>query len=247
MKILILLLLFFYTWTFAATKPQQLLSDSEQLIIVLAKDGDTTQGQMQRFARTTVKSAWNTVGKPIPIVIGKQGMAWDFHFKNNSDYLPIKTEGDNRTPIGVYALGPLFDFDEKIKYKKNYFPLTNASICVDDVKSNYYNQLIDGNKVKQKDWHSGEKMRQVPQYKLGAIIQYNAEPTTKGAGSCIFMHIWKSPEIGTAGCIAMAEVNLKETLTWLDPKKKPLIAIFPTHVFKTGETKWKLPNMLYNN
>jgi D-alanyl-D-alanine dipeptidase len=237
----ILLLCLINSCCFAATTPQTLVAQSQQLIIVSTPNWNSVAGEMQRFSRDSTKHAWHAVGKSVPVVIGKNGMGWDMHLKNNNDQSPIKHEGDGLTPAGVYAIGPAFGFDEKNNNKLAYFPLTDASVCVDDVKSTYYNQLIEGSNVSKKDWNSGEQMRQVPNYKLGAVVQYNTKPITAGAGSCIFMHIWKSPTSGTAGCIAMEEPNLLSTLNWLDAKKNPVIAIFPQQIYNNVKSKWKLP------
>jgi D-alanyl-D-alanine dipeptidase len=241
--ILILLILFSYSWTFAASTPQELLSNSQQLIIVTTPDWDAVSGEMRLYTRKSTQHSWKTVGKPIPVVIGKHGMGWDLHFKNKQDQYVIKHEGDGRTPVGIYAIGPTFGFDEKTSNKTDYFPLTDASVCVDDVKSVYYNQLIDSAKVPQKDWNSGEQMRQVPQYKYGSVVQYNPTPVTLGAGSCIFMHIWKGPTSGTAGCVAMEEPNLITALSWLNGRKNPVIAIFPMEIYKSIKSEWKLPTV----
>lgn len=173
-------------------------------------------------------------------------MGWDLHFKNIQDQSAIKHEGDGLTPVGVYAIGSTFGFDEKSNNKTNYFPLINTSVCVDDVKSTHYNQLIDSAQVSQKDWNSAEQMRQISQYKFGAMVQYNSTPVTPGAGSCIFIHIWKSPTSGTAGCIAMGEPNLQTTLSWLNTQKNPVIAIFPMPLYKKLKSEWKLPRISYN-
>lgn len=230
-KWIVLLIFFIHSWCFAASTSQQLLSNSKQLIIVSTPNWNSISGQMQRFERKSTQHAWKAVGKPIAVVIGKHGLGWDSRFKNKQDQSVIKREGDGLTPMGIYAIGPTFGFDEKSNNKISYFPLTDTSVCVDDVKSTYYNQLIDSASVLKKDWNSGEQMRQVPQYKFGAVVQYNKAPETPGAGSCIFMHIWKSPSSGTAGCIAMEESNLKANLNWLDPKKHPMIAIFTVQAF----------------
>ncbi len=236
----VLLLCFINSVCFAAT-PQKLLSHSEQLIVVSTPSWNSVSGEMQRFSRTSTKQAWHQVGKSIPVVVGKNGIGWDMQLTHADKQSPVKQEGDGLTPAGVYAIGPTFGFDEKSTNKLTYFPLTDASVCVDDVKSIYYNQLIDSANMTKKDWNSGEQMRQVPHYQFGAVVQYNANPITRGAGSCIFMHIWTSSTTGTAGCIAMEKPNLLSTLDWLDAKKNPVIAIFPQEVYQTVKTKWKLP------
>ncbi len=246
-KIIFIVSLFFiYSGCFANETSAQakLLSTSKQLIIVSTSDWDSTTGQLQRFTRHSTQDTWQPVGKPIPVVLGKRGLGWgnEHHaIIEDNDLAPTKKESDLKTPVGIYKIGQTFGFDETSNMK-NYFPLTNTSICVDDVNSTHYNQLIDSTRVPQIDWNSGEKMRTVDQYKIGAMVLYNTPPT-KGAGSCIFLHIWKSPSSGTAGCIAMEESNLAETLNWLRPKQKPVIAIIPMPIYNKEKMEWNLPEI----
>lgn len=76
-------------------------------------------------------------------------------------------------------------FDNIITSKIHYLPLTDSSVCVDDVKSSYYNKIIDSSMIVKKDWLSAEQMREIPVYQFGAVIQHNTNPTLPGAGSCI--------------------------------------------------------------
>ncbi len=247
MKKIILALLFFTATTcFASTTPAKLISTSEQLIIVTTPTWDSAIGQLQRYTRSSTLHAWQPVGKSVAVVIGKNGTAWgDDHKaiieKENDDLAPIKHEGDGKTPVGIYRIGQTFGFAET-NNTNNYFPLTDTSICVDDINSTHYNQLIDSSKVSQVDWNSGEKMRTVPQYKMGAMVLYNMPPV-KSAGSCIFLHIWKNSASGTAGCIAMEESNLAVVLDWLHEKQQPVIAVLPAQVYNNIKAKWKLPEI----
>ncbi len=168
-----------------------------------------------------------------------KGMAWGTGFQNGQNP-ELKIEGDKRTPAGVYAIGPAFgsEPDAGRNLKMPYVPLTATHVCVDDPSSNDYNQLVDRAKVRNPDWKSGEQMREIPQYRLGSVIQYNTESLDKKVGSCIFMHIWKGPAMGTAGCIAMEEVPLKEALNWLDSSRKPVIAMFPEEAYRDLQNVW---------
>lgn len=188
--------------------------NSRQLLVVRAKDANTFKADMQRYERNSNKETWHAIGDLVPVVLGKNGLA-----------APVKKEGDLRTPVGVFKIGSAFGFEEKEKnIKVPYQILKEMTVCVDDSTSHYYNQIVSQATVSNPDWYSAEKMRQVPFYKIGAVISYN-DKRTPGAGSCIFMHIWKSRNQGTAGCIAMAEPALKETLAWFEPEKQPVIAI----------------------
>jgi len=193
------------------------------MVLVETPNWQAVQGVLQRYQWDV--HHWVKVGKPIPVVVGKKGMAWGVEMQFPDLSGPKQKEEGNRTPAGIYEIGPAFGF-QSVSMKLPFVTLKETHICVDDVKSRYYNQLIDNVGMKNPDWHSGEKMRQINQYQLGAVIQYNPH-NIPGAGSCIFLHIWKSPTSGTAGCVAMSASNLKTLLTWLDPKLKPIIVLLP--------------------
>lgn len=198
-----------------ASPNEALLKNSKQYILVTAK-WHHAEGKLQRYQRPTLSDKWMKVGNEIPVVIGKNGLAIK------------KQEGDHRTPIGVFPIGPAFGFERHPNFIKiPYFPLDETSICVDDPKSKFYNRLLNSASVPHPDWQSGEKMRQISLYRLGSVIQYNISPTLPGAGSCIFMHIWRNAHQGTAGCIAMQADALQNILQWLDEKDKPMIVITP--------------------
>jgi D-alanyl-D-alanine dipeptidase len=233
----------FSLWTtgYAVHSPQSLLRNSDQLLVVLTPALDALSGQLQRFQRDP-KHQWVKFGDAVPVVVGKNGMAWGVDTRRHPSGL-IKKEGDGRTPMGIYPVGPAFGFDEKSSFQISYFPLTDTSICVDDEKSRYYNQLIDSSNAIKMDWRSGEKMRTVPLYEHGAVVQYNQPHPVIGGGSCIFLHIWRAPDHGTAGCVAMKESSLKEIISWLNAKKHPVMATLDQAGYKKVRTAWRLPSI----
>jgi L,D-peptidoglycan transpeptidase YkuD (ErfK/YbiS/YcfS/YnhG family) len=98
---------------------------------------------------------------------------------------------------------------------------------VDDPESLYYNCIVDETKIKLRDWQSSETMlRADGLYKWGLVIDYNLRPCVKGAGSQIFMHIWRGAGIGTEGCTAMPEERMLEILRWIDGGRNPLLWVY---------------------
>ena len=57
-------------------------------------------------------------------------------------------------------------------------------------------------------------------YRWGIVVGHNPA-NQPGAGSCIFIHLWRGPGQPTAGCTAMSEENLPRILAWLDPALDP--------------------------
>lgn len=209
------------------------LAYSEQFILVTTQNVESFHGTLQRYLRAGNSSQWHLVGQSIPVVIGKKGVILE----------KDKKEGDKRTPMGVFVIGPAFGFSTTATTANqfDYFPLKETTICVDDINSKYYNQVIDSSSVAKPDWNSAERMHSIALYKHGSLIQYNNDERRKGAGSCIFMHIWIDNQSGTDGCIAMEEANLQQVLTWLDRKHNPTIGIFSENTYQELKQIWNLP------
>lgn len=193
-------------------------STSTQLVLVTAP-WNSANGTMQQYQRGMGDKNWQKIGASIPVAVGKNGLSKNKH------------EGDDRTPAGVFKIGPAFGFAKHIRSRLPYQMLSTASECVNDVSSQYYNQLLEREHIANPDWHSSEVMKRFPRYRLGSVIQYNMPESVKGAGSCIFLHIWKGPGKGTAGCIAMSAEHLKQLLEWLDPARQPVIVVLPADLF----------------
>lgn len=61
-------------------------------------------------------------------------------------------------------------------------------------------------------------------------------PVIPGAGSSIFIHLWRSIHSGTYGCIAMDELHLLKLLHWLEKDKHPYVFI-SSKLLKENKTK----------
>jgi L,D-peptidoglycan transpeptidase YkuD (ErfK/YbiS/YcfS/YnhG family) len=192
-----------------------------QMIVVTADDYSTSNATLQRYFFKN--SRWQKVGQQIDIKIGKNGMGWGLglhHMLTNAAI--IKKEGDGKSPIGIFELGPAFGYEPyNVKYPYNV--MTEQNHCVDDGKSRYYNTIIDSTKA-AKDYNSYEAMKfPANYYKYGIVVKHNPH-NLPGMGSCIFMHI---KEIPTTGCDAMSEEQIKEIISWLDKKSNPILVQAP--------------------
>ena len=95
-----------------------------------------------------------------------------------------------------------------------------SGMVFDDSRSRYYNQVIDQSKIKDPDWQSAEKMMLGDdRYKWGVFVEHNVPPKP-GAGSCIFVHVWKNLQTTTSGCTALPENDLVKIIHWLDPARR---------------------------
>ncbi|MGD9152724.1 MAG: L,D-transpeptidase family protein [Gammaproteobacteria bacterium] len=229
----------------AANIPKPLaLKSSKQLILVITNNWRTKHGTLQYFSRTKTNQKWQAVSKPLPIFVGQTGMAWSAAYRKFNLIGPYKTEGDFKSPAGVFSLKYAFGFtqtkDPQIKLA--YIPLKNSTVCVADPNSEYYNQVIDRKKIASPDWRYQEIMRSTSQYQYGIIVDYNRPNAKPYDGSCIFAHIWDQPySAGTAGCTSMSKNNLKRLLYWLNPAAKPVIVQLPKMQYQLLKSSWQLP------
>ncbi|HQR36646.1 MAG TPA: hypothetical protein PLK30_28240 [Blastocatellia bacterium] len=215
---------------------KNILASSQQMILVTTSDWNAVDGELLRYERPSSQHPWRVVGSKIPVVVGRNGLAWGKGLHGDPSTLakpgdPVKKEGDGKAPAGIFKLSAAFGYaslKESANVKLPYLQATPTFECVDDVRSAYYNRLVDRDKVAQPDWNSSEQMRRDDElYRWGAVVDHNAGKPEAGAGSCIFLHIWSGAGKGTAGCTAMESARMTELLSWLDGKKKPVLVQFP--------------------
>jgi len=205
------------------------LSECLQLIIVKADDWNGPSAQMQCHERTGPDSEWKASGEPFEVVIGKKGLAWGQNLATlPKEPGPMKQEGDLKTPAGLYgfcfafgtAQGPVPGISLP------YLQIDENFVGVDDPGSRYYNCIVNQEVLTEKDWSSAETMMRTDGlYKWGILVDYNFVDMKPGAGSQIFLHIWRGPGQGTEGCVAMPQDKLWNLLQWMDGGKSPLIWI----------------------
>ena len=163
-------------------------------------------------------SAWQKRGDSwhrvffVSAVIGRNGLAASGE----------KKEGDGKTPSGTYPLGPAFGYAPSINTGLLYRQATDSDFWVDDVQSMQYNQWVSGTP----DAKSFERMKRHDNlYQYGIVIGYNTLPVTAGAGSAIFMHVWRRYNNPTSGCVAVNQRYMRKILLWLGRQYRPVIIL----------------------
>ena len=150
----------------------------------------------------------------------------------------------NRAPAGIFRLPSAFGYASSRSarwVRLPYLALSKRIEGIDDPRSLYYNKLVDRSKVAKVDWRSSEQMRRDDVlYKWGVVVDHNPA-AIPGAGSCIFLHVWKSPSSPTVGCTAMREKDLAELLRWLDPGRHPILVQMPRPVYRSLQANYNLP------
>jgi L,D-peptidoglycan transpeptidase YkuD (ErfK/YbiS/YcfS/YnhG family) len=148
----------------------------------------------------------------VSAVIGRNGLA----------PFGAKKEGDGKTPSGVFPLETAFGYAPAIMTGLEYRQAGNLDFWVDDPGSVQYNQWVRGAPVAR----SFERMKRSDNlYQYGIIIGYNRHPVMPGAGSAIFMHVWRKYDHPTSGCVAVSQRYLRKILRWLDKQYQPVIIL----------------------
>lgn len=198
-----------------------------QLILVLSPKPDSLHAQMTLLERPWDNGPWRLHHGPMPATLGRAGLGWGtgLHRTSPPQNFPIKTEGDKRSPAGLFRIAEAFGMappNQATHLHLPYTHLTDHTIGVDDVTSKYYNQIVDDREV-LRDWMSHEAMnRHTKLYQWGAVIAHNPD-CIPGLGSCIFLHLTPGGDKATAGCTSLNAEDLQTTLRWLDPAKNPLL------------------------
>jgi L,D-peptidoglycan transpeptidase YkuD (ErfK/YbiS/YcfS/YnhG family) len=216
-----------------------------QAIVVKTADWSASAALLQRYEKKHGDATWEAVGEKIPAVVGRNGLGWGTGIHPlTTAFGPVKQEGDGKSPAGIFLFGDAFGYapvDEVPWIKLPYRQAASHLHCVDDVRSIHYNRLVDTKKV-EKNWQSYEEMRRPDdQYRLGLVVQHNTDPVVAGQGSCIFLHVWTGPDVGTSGCTAVEARQMEALLRWLDPQAKPVLIQLPESEYVRLRSTWRLP------
>jgi L,D-peptidoglycan transpeptidase YkuD (ErfK/YbiS/YcfS/YnhG family) len=67
-----------------------------------------------------------------------------------------------------------------------------------------------------------------PVYDLVAVLDWNRRPAVPGAGSAIFLHVWRGPRRRTEGCIAFRRRDLAWILLRWTPRSRVVVGVGTT-------------------
>jgi L,D-peptidoglycan transpeptidase YkuD (ErfK/YbiS/YcfS/YnhG family) len=223
--------------------------DARQLVLVTTADWGANTGTLRTFARDDAGGAWREQGNAAPVSIGRSGSGWGIGLHPAQTSGPAKREGDGRAPAGVFAIGEAFGYAGHADTALPYAQMQASSWCMDVVASPLYNRIVDAREVgdaavqgssepMRLDLHNDGDQR----YRTGFVIEHNPD-ARKGAGSCIFAHLWKAPGVPTAGCTAMADATMQRLYGWLRPDAKPVFVLLPMAEHDRLKSVWHLPSL----
>jgi L,D-peptidoglycan transpeptidase YkuD (ErfK/YbiS/YcfS/YnhG family) len=241
------LLLFAFGLILAATAPlaRALDADVRQLIVSIAPDWNSQQGRLWLFQRDA-GGAWQLSGGPIPVLYGKNGLAWGRGLLGTEEPGSHKKERDGRAPAGVFKMGTIYTYDAALPAGADYpfHQVTLSDAWVDNPASPDYNRhvVIDDPK-NPPPWFEKAKMRHNDfAYRWLVEIRHNSDPPVSGEGSAIFFHIRRGETRPTSGCTTMAEPNLVRLIRWLRARANPHYALLPKAEYDKKWRAWGLPD-----
>jgi len=223
--------------------------DARQMVLVTTDGWNADHGTLRTFVREG--DGWREARTATPVTIGKNGAAWGLGLNEPQTAAggPVKREGDNRAPAGVFRIGDSFGYADHADTAMPYLALSATDWCVDVDGASNYNRIVDAKVVgKEAVKGSSEPMRRDihvngdQRYRQGFVIEQNPDNVRQG-GSCIFAHLWKSPADATAGCTAMTPEVMQSLLAWLKPEDHPVFVLLPQAQYERLRGDWQLPSI----
>lgn len=165
-------------------------------------------------ATDIVVTRWGArfLGRQFPCSVGRRGI------------LPAaaKREGDGASPAGTHRIvGCLYRADRLSARQVPSWalPIGPSDLWSDDVQDADYNLM-----VRLPHPFSHERLHRAdPLYDLVLITDWNWPQAEPGKGSAIFLHRWRRPRLGTAGCVAFAAADLRWIARRLTPQSRLII------------------------
>ena len=194
---------------------------AQQVLIVDAPSAASTTATLTAYENDG--AGWYQVFGAMPAVDGANGWLPG----------PSRTEGDDTTPEGMYAIGStMYGTNADPGTQFPYHQLVCGDWWDEDSASPTYNtfqHVACGTTPPYADesealWTEGNA------YPSMAVIDYNTPPTGP-LGSGIFLHAdTGSP---TAGCVSLPLNDLDAVLDWLNPALHPVIVMGPDSVIRS--------------
>ena len=187
-------------------------ASTKQLITVEATRYKTTAASLRLWRRE--RGCWVAAGGPWTAGVGWNGLA------------DRRREGDGTTPTGLYSIGRVMygnGPNPGVRYR--YRRLVCGDWWNEDPRSPAYNTFQHvpcGTRPPFRVTTPG-LWQEKRAYRHFAVVEYNMRPVVPGRGSGIFLHAQTGSS--TNGCISLPADKLVTTLRWLDPAKRPRIAI----------------------
>lgn len=215
------------------------LKGCTQLIVGIAENWDASSGSLWLCERDASGKPWRAVSGPIPVLFGRNGLAWGRGVFGTDQPGLSKVEKDKRAPAGIFQLGRIYGYDPALPEGSDfpYRQVGKGDAWIDDPTLPDYNRHVVVDTDNPPPWFEKQKMRHGDfAYRWLVEIRHNSGPITPGAGSAIFFHIRRGPTKPSAGCTTMAEADLVKLIRWLRKNRDPHYVLLPGTEYRS---RWK--------
>ncbi len=205
---------------------------TRQLVVAITSNWTSTSARVQRYERDDTVGPWRAVGTAAPARIGPKGLRWGRGLHTVPKGVTTKVEGDGAAPAGAFRLSTVFGTDPAWESLTGR-PLVAVGpndLFVEDPASPFYNRHVRPPNPATTPWELRNQMRlNDPAHRLKILVEHNTTPKPiPGAGSAIFLHIWRENGAATtAGCTALDAPDLEGLIGWLRADAKPVYVLLP--------------------
>jgi len=218
--------------------------DCTQLLVAVSPDWNSMRGKLRLYERTRGGN-WVAQGAAIPVLFGKNGLAWGSGLAGQDESGVRKKERDGRAPAGVFRIGTIYTYDAQLPGGSTYpfRQVTAADAWIDYPALPDYNRFVTiPDRENPPPWFEKQKMRHNDfAYRWLVEIRHNSDPPVPGDGSAIFFHIRRGVSRPTSGCTTMAEQDLVRVISWLRSATQPCYALLPAAEYERKWQTWDLP------
>ncbi|MFJ2745957.1 L,D-transpeptidase [Streptomyces sp. NPDC087440] len=182
-----------------------------QLVTAVADSGRSSAGTVTWWERRG--SRWVAAGSA-PARFGAKGLVEG----------ATRVQSTNTTPTGLYELPYGFGTEAApVGTQVRYRRVGARSWWCQDNLSRAYNRWVEG---LPKDCRASESEKLDAygvQYAHALVVGFNYDRPVRGRGAGIFLHV-NGPG-ATAGCVSVPKEAMRRILRWVDPGRKPHVAI----------------------
>lgn len=182
-----------------------------QLIVAQAPATRSTKGTVTWWERRSGR--WVRAGSA-PARFGANGLVEG----------ASRRQGTDTTPLGVYDLPYAFGIEPAPRGTRLHYRRVRAHSwwCQDD-RSVFYNRWSEPLAADCRASESERLGSYRVQYAYGLVIGFNYRKPVRGRGAGIFLHV--NGRGATAGCVSVPQGAMRDLLAWVDPARRPHIAI----------------------
>lgn len=190
------------------------LSGACQLLLIEADSLRAKKAKLKTFDWDSRLNKFKSSGAAdADVTLGRGGLAYGnryFQLAPRPEHKIAQDQG--KTPVGIY--GGLSSVNHS----------SGDLRCVTDRGSEYFNQLIS------KNTNIGKSSFDELRYPNSLLLRYPAtftSPLEDRNASCLMIHPIGNKSCSSRGCISMAPKEFETLNAWVNPQRKPAIAILP--------------------